>query len=119
MSLYDTKKFREERANVITETQDLARTIKEEERQATGEELERFETLESARADLEQKIKTSEVIERSEQLTVEVATPQNHTYRAETTPVVTRQDKEDALRAWMCTSGRQPNLMKDNWVDSA
>ena len=115
MSLYDSKKYREERAGVIQEIQTLASTIKTENRQATGDELTKFSNLEAARQDLDSKIKTSEAIERSEALTVDIVN-KDKTYRSN--PVVTQRDKDLALRGWLVSAAGRYDLQQEAYQDA-
>lgn len=116
MNLYESKKLREERASLIEEMNGLTVKAKQEDRSFTGEELERYDRLDQAQKDLDQRIKTVERIEGAEQLRVALPATEQ---RKVTNAITTQRDADNAIKAWALSASGFDHMVTDSMRSSA
>lgn len=115
MQYFESKRLREERQEVVSQIHELARKAKEENRELTAEEKEKFAKLETSQADYQSKIESAEMVERAEKLVVD--TPEKPFKQV--SRIITRQDHENALRAYALKQSGHYDLLSDELVRSA
>lgn len=98
MNYFESKRLREERGEVVSQMQAIAKVAREENRPFTGEEIQRYDNLDNSQKELQVKIESAERVERADTL---VITPNiTSEYKPVSTRVVTKKDHELALRGW-------------------
>ena len=115
--MYEAKKLREERAELIGQLQDVAKQVKDEERSFTAEEKEQCDRLNEARKELDQRIETTERMEVIDGLTVDFAPENREAIKPQAR--VTERDKDLALRGWIGYAGKVPGHVPGECIDAA
>jgi len=117
MNLYESKKLREERASVVKEMHELSAVIKNEDRNFTAEESEKFDRMDKAQEDLQERAEASSRIEKVEGLDCNIPQSQNKEYRSN--PIITEDDKQNACKGWLLRAGGQDHLNKGQYTEAA
>ena len=117
MNLYESKKLREERASVVKEMHELSAVIKNEDRNFTAEESEKFDRMDKAQEDLQERAEASSRIEKVEGLDCNIPQSQNKEYRSN--PIITEDDKQNACKGWLLRAGGQDHLNKAQYTEAA
>lgn len=113
---FETKRLREERAEVVKQLQELASVASNNNRPMTAEERSQFDAIEQQERSLKDKIDTAERIERSQSLYSELSESKP---TAVAQPVATQKrasDTTDAFRGW-ALAGNKHN--RDDYRNAA
>lgn len=122
MSYFESKKLREEKAESAASLTEIVSRAKQEQRAMTGEEIQHCEKLNDIISDLDQKIKSAEIVERADKLSVDVvqraqdAMPRSWKVGPQ---AITKRDQELALRSWLFTASGNQHLVDADMAKAA
>lgn len=109
------KELREQRAAIIKQMQDMANTVKAEDRNFSAEELEKYDALDAKQNDLLQRAESQERIEKVSGLGIAEVKEE----RLSRQEVITDRDRELAMRAWVCRASGNDSSIRESWLDAA
>lgn len=114
--MYEIKNLKEQLGGVVADMQGMASTVKTENRNFSSEELERWDSLESRKNDLDNQIKTAERIDKVQTLCVSVPNVAERSYSRKS---ITEADVNNAFRAWSMRSAGVGHMVKKEWEEAA
>lgn len=112
--MFEIKSLKEEAGGIASELKELASTVANENRNMSEEEIQRFDSLEAKKADIESKIKTAERVQRVQNNNAPAVV---RSLSKSIAP--TRQDFNLATKAWLLSNSSARYKIERSWLDSA